>query len=169
MLQAVMIADCFYVPGNHESYLEPEVYRQLVEGMLSFGVTVMEDSETILHKDGKYISIVGYGWDQQAERAHLNSFSGYRILLAHRPEYFADYVAADFDLVLSGHTHGGQVRLPWIGALFATGQGLFPEYDAGMYTQGDTDMFVSRGVGTTGLPFRFCNQPEIVVVELKCA
>ena len=73
---------------------------------------------------------------------------------------------AGVDLVLSGHAHGGQIRLPFVGGLIAPGQGLFPEYDAGLYTEGDTHMVVSRGIGNSVFPFRVNNRPEIVVVTL---
>ena len=75
--------------------------------------------------------------------------------------------AAGVDLVLSGHAHGGQFRLPLIGGLVAPNQGFFPKYDAGLYTDGGTNMVVSRGLGNSIIPLRFNNRPEIVLVELK--
>jgi len=71
------------------------------------------------------------------------------------------------DLVLSGHAHGGQFRLPFIGGLAAPNQGLFPEYDAGLFVEGNTHMMVSRGIGNSIFPVRFNNRPEVVVVELS--
>ena len=91
---------------------------------------------------------------------------GYTILLSHRPELFDVYAASQIDLVFSGHAHGGQFRLPWIGGLVAPNQGLFPQYDAGLYTSGNTQMFVSRGIGNSIIPLRFNNRPEIVLAEL---
>ena len=73
------------------------------------------------------------------------------------------------DLVLSGHAHGGQFRLPFIGGVIAPNQGFFPKYDAGIYTQDKTAMVVSRGIGNSIIPVRFNNPPEIVVIELLCA
>lgn len=93
--------------------------------------------------------------------------TNYTILLSHRPELFETYVNAGIDLVLSGHAHGGQFRLPFIGGLIAPNQGLFPRYDAGLYTEGHTGMVVSRGLGNSILPLRFNNRPEIVLVELQ--
>ena len=93
--------------------------------------------------------------------------SGYTILLSHRPELFETYVDGGIDLVFSGHVHGGQFRLPFIGGLVAPKQGLFPKYDAGLYTGGGTSMVVSRGIGNSIIPFRFNNRPEIVLVELN--
>ena len=71
------------------------------------------------------------------------------------------------DLVLSGHAHGGQFRLPLIGGLVAPNQGLFPKYDAGLYSEGDTNMIVSRGLGNSIIPVRFNNRPEVVLIELE--
>ena len=94
------------------------------------------------------------------------SESSYTILLSHRPELFETYVDCGIGLVLSGHAHGGQFCLPFIGGLAAPNQGLFPIYDAGLYTAGSTDMVVSRGIGNSIIPFRFNNRPEIVLIGL---
>ena len=91
---------------------------------------------------------------------------GFTVLLSHRPELMEIYTQFDIDLVLTGHAHGGQIRLPWIGALYAPGQGFFPEYDAGLYRQGDTQMIVSRGIGNSLFPLRINNPPEVVLVTL---
>ena len=96
-----------------------------------------------------------------------NESDGYTVLLAHRPELFETYVDAGVDLVFSGHAHGGQFRLPFVGGLVAPNQGFFPEYDAGLFSEGSTTMIVSRGVGNSIIPIRFNNRPEIVVAELK--
>ena len=95
-----------------------------------------------------------------------NLENSYTILLSHRPELFESYVHCNIDLVLSGHAHGGQFRLPFIGGLIAPNQGLFPQYDAGLYTSGSTNMIVSRGLGNSIIPIRFNNRPEVVVIEL---
>ena len=107
----------------------------------------------------------------------------YNILLAHRPEYFSLYTESGHDLVLSGHAHGGQIRLPFIGGLFSPHQGLFPQYYEGMHTsanqndaletpsndissQKEVSMIVSRGLGNSLFPFRVFNYPQIVFIEL---
>lgn len=96
----------------------------------------------------------------------LEQESSYSILLSHRPELFETYVACGVDLILSGHAHGGQFRLPFVGGLIAPDQGLFPKYDAGLYTDGNTNMIVSRGLGNSIIPIRFNNRPEIVLINL---
>ena len=92
--------------------------------------------------------------------------NSYTILLSHRSGLFESYVHCNIDLVLSVHAHGGQFRLPFIGGLIAPNQGLFPQYDAGLYTSGSTNMIVSRGLGNSIIPIRFNNRPEVVVIEL---
>jgi predicted MPP superfamily phosphohydrolase len=96
----------------------------------------------------------------------LDEEDGYTILLSHRPELFEVYAQHTVDLVFSGHAHGGQFRIPFVGGLIAPNQGLFPKYDAGIYEEGNTTMVVSRGIGNSIVPFRINNRPEIVLVEL---
>ena len=170
------LAPTYYVSGNHESR---GGYETLKEGLLSVGVILLEDTETFLEKDGARIRLVGvvdpdfrknvYETDTDYMQKTLSKFSWgveYTVLLSHRPELFACYVAVDADLVFSGHAHGGQFRLPFIGGMFAPDQGFFPSYDAGLYTQEQTNMLVSRGLGNSLFPFRVNNRPEIVVATL---
>ena len=91
----------------------------------------------------------------------------YSVLLSHRPELFETYVACGVDLILSGHAHGGQIRLPIVGGIIAPDQGLFPKYDAGLFTDGNTNMIVSRGLGNSIIPIRFNNRPEVILVEFN--
>lgn len=91
----------------------------------------------------------------------------FSILLSHRPERLAQYAKEGFSLVLSGHAHGGQVRLPGIGGLYAPDQGIFPRYTSGLYRLGPTRMVVSRGVGNgCGVP-RLLNRPEAATIVLR--
>ena len=89
------------------------------------------------------------------------------ILLSHRPELIEIYKDNKIDLVLSGHSHGGQIRLPLIGGIIGPGQGFFPDYDGGIYKEDNTTMIISRGLGNSLFPFRINNDPEIVVITLK--
>lgn len=89
------------------------------------------------------------------------------ILLAHEPQYIAKYAQADVDLVLSGHAHGGQFRLPFVGGVVAPDQGFFPEYTEGLHVAEDTSMIISRGIGNSVIPLRVFNCPEIVCVKLS--
>ena len=177
--EAVRIAPCYYVSGNHEARV-PE-YRELKAGLEAAGVTVLDDARVEIEISGKSITIIGVN-DPSFLADYLTSDAAvmdrkiselssedasFTILLSHRPELFDTYAAHDMDLVLTGHAHGGQFRLPLIGGLIAPNQGLFPKYDDGLYSEGNTNMIVSRGLGNSIIPFRFNNRPEVVLIELK--
>ena len=178
--EAMKIAPCYYVTGNHEARVSE--YDLLKAGMVSAGVVILENDQAEINIDGNAITLIGVD-DPSFQTDYLFSDSdavinakltelhtdgnGFTILLSHRPELFSIYAAHDVDLVLSGHAHGGQFRIPFIGGVVAPNQGLFPEFDAGVYTDGNTNMLVSRGVGNSIIPFRVNNRPEIILVELK--
>ena len=177
--EAVRIAPCYYVSGNHEARV-PE-YRELKAGLEAAGVTVLDDARVEIEISGKSITIIGVNdpsfladyltSDAAVMDRKLSELSSedasFTILLSHRPELFDTPAAHDMDLVLTGHAHGGQFRLPLIGGLIAPNQGLFPKYDDGLYSEGNTNMIVSRGLGNSIIPFRFNNRPEVVLIELK--
>ena len=178
--QAIQIAPVYYVSGNHEARVSE--YEELKIGLTDAGVIVLENQKVEISREGESITFIGlddpsfqedYLFGDAADVVstfldELHSESdGYTILLSHRPELFDTYVDAGVDLVFSGHAHGGQFRLPFIGGLVAPNQGFFPEYDAGLYTKGMTNMLVSRGVGNSIIPIRINNRPEIIVVELE--
>ncbi|MBO4838104.1 MAG: metallophosphoesterase [Lachnospiraceae bacterium] len=172
------IAPCYYVTGNHEAYIKE--HPVLEQKLLSAGVIVLHNESAEITRNGETVRVAGLedpafsDISLSAESilgARLKSMDltdDYCILLSHRPEAFPAYVSENVDLVLSGHAHGGQFRLPFIGGLVAPGQGLFPKYDAGQYEEGRTVMIVSRGIGNSIIPVRFNNRPEIVMVELRC-
>ena len=177
--QAVKIAPCYYVTGNHEARVDE--YSDLKDGLIEFGVTVLEDAKTEMVCSGESIVLVGvtdpsfetdylFGDDETVLNSKLNELiseeDGYVILLSHRPELFDTYVENKVDLIFSGHAHGGQFRIPFIGGVVAPNQGVFPKYDAGIYSEGDTNMVVSRGVGNSIIPFRINNRPEVILIEL---
>lgn len=177
--EAVKIAPCYYVSGNHEARVSE--YRELKTGLEAAGVTVLDDARVEIEIFGKSITVIGVN-DPSFHADYLTSDAavmdrklselssedaGFTILLSHRPELFDTYAAHDMDLVLTGHAHGGQFRLPLIGGLIAPNQGLFPKYDDGLYSEGNTNMIVSRGLGNSIIPFRFNNRPEVVLIELK--
>ena len=178
--EAVSIAPVYYITGNHEASLSQ--YDELKTGLEMIGVIVLEDKAIQLEQDNETITLIGlsdpnytvkgdmYGEVPAMVRTKLNNLadteSSYIILLSHRPELFESYVSCNIDLVLSGHAHGGQFRLPFIGGLIAPDQGIFPKYDAGLFTNGSTNMIVSRGLGNSIIPIRFNNRPEVIVIEL---
>lgn len=163
------IAPCYYVTGNHEAWIYKD-YIPFEKSASEFALFLHNSSEKI-ERDGEFIRIQGlddpnylYSFGDSVKK--LSAEDGYKILLSHRPERFEDYVEGRFNLVLSGHTHGGQVRLPVIGAVVAPTQRFFPKYVSGLYSEGVTNMIVSDGLGTSVLPVRLNNPPEIVVIEL---
>lgn len=173
--QAVSIAPTCYVTGNHEARLSD--YASLRAGLKDAGVTVLDNQSVTLERGGASIRLIGLQdpafLPGDALQPTLDGLcdpsGGYQILLAHRPEYLELYAACGVDLVFSGHAHGGQFRLPWVGGLFAPGQGLFPTYDGGVYARDNTTLIVSRGLGNSLFPFRVNNRPELVVAELRFA
>lgn len=178
--EAVVIAPCYYVPGNHEARIAG--YETLKASLVKLGVIVLEDACTDLTHGGETITLAGvadpsfktdylFGDAASVMEETLNKLlsgsDGFRLLLSHRPELYQVYTSSGLDLVLSGHAHGGQFRFPLIGGLYAPNQGFFPKYDAGLFTDGKTNMIVSRGIGNSIIPFRFHNRPEVILIELN--
>ena len=178
--EAVQIAPTYFITGNHEAMVSAQEYADLENGLLEAGVNVLHDKEIVLEQNEERLLLIGIDDPAYADRPsdvgvsmdsetinELFTTEGYRILLSHRPEFFNQYVEAEVDLVLSGHAHGGQFRLPFVGGLIAPGQGLFPTYDSGLYSKNKTSMVVSRGIGNSIIPMRFNNHPEVVLIELR--
>ena len=178
---AVNIAPVYYVTGNHESRLK-DIYPEFRESLENLGVTVLDCRSVTLEKNGDEIVLAGmndltfYGSSTLDENTivfkemlnNLGREKGDRtgILLSHRPEIFDTYVESGFEVVLTGHAHGGQIRLPFVGGILTPNQGFFPEYDAGLYQKENTSMIISRGLGNSLFPFRIGNRPEIILCEL---
>jgi len=180
---AAAMAPCYYVTGNHEARLSGDVYSELEAALTQAGVTILHNETVAFRREAAEILITGL--DDPSFGGYTGIFAslpgaggqvpaaddteGYQILLSHRPELFRQYVQAGFDLVFSGHAHGGQFRLPWLGGVIAPNQGLFPEYDGGLYTDGSTNMLLSRGIGNSIFPFRVNNRPEVILAVLEHA
>ena len=175
---------CFYVTGNHEFWAEDT--EEILEMFRRYGVTVLAGTWSDLTVRGQTIRIFGVddpegfeaapgeavpaGWLEQWETCRSGLEEGtFSVLLSHRPELTELYRGSGFDLVVSGHAHGGQVRMPLIGPLFAPDEGALPDYTAGTYLAGETWVVVSRGLGN-GTPFpRLWNAPELVAVTLRAS
>ena len=177
--KATKIAPTYYINGNHEARV-PEEYERLKQGLDEAGVTILENDSIDITIGDKAIMLIGINDssfrmelvdDTMMQNVSHQLMSvvpdndNYKILLTHKPHYFDAY-ATQVDLVLSGHAHGGQFRIPFVGGLVAPGQGFFPEYYEGSYIKDNTEMIVSRGIGNSIIPFRINNKPEIVVAEL---
>ncbi len=175
----ITIAPVFFVSGNHEARYDG--YPQLEKELKEIGVKVLENESFELLRDNEKIVIEGvkdprfttdYNYENslavvrsELEKTDVN-LDCFRVLLSHRPELFSCYCDRGIDLVFSGHAHGGQFRLPFIGGLFVPNQGLFPKYDAGVVSSKETTMVISRGLGKSIIPLRIGNPPDIVVVLL---
>ncbi len=162
----------YYVTGNHESRVSE--YSELEEKLVENGVNVLRNKNQSIEIDGSYINIIGvddpaFGYSSDEMYDTITGLKGdsYNILLSHRPELFGMYIQTGVDLVLSGHAHGGQVRIPFIGGLAAPNQGFFPKYTEGLYENGGTSMIVSRGLGNSIIPLRVNDPPELVIITLK--
>ena len=174
---------CFYVAGNHEYWSgEVDAIKKMIA---SYGVTVLEGEREVLEVKGEKLQICGVddpsgfmeyasfdtqrgGWEKQfLDCQDSLEAEQYSVLMSHRPELTDFYTNSGFDLVVAGHAHGGQVRIPGIlNGLFAPGQGLFPAYAGGQYRLGTTSMIVSRGLCRNMLP-RIFNRPELVIVDVE--
>ncbi len=169
--EASKIAPVYYVPGNHEGRMSDEEWRLFSSALVMEGATLAGNAIIPIKRGEDMICLAGivdpnvapYTADLVEAAAAGDEFT---LLLCHRPELFPDYVAAGVELALCGHIHGGQFRLPFVGGLYAPGQGIFPDYDGGLYSEGETNMVVSRGLGNSRFPIRLNNRPELIIVEL---
>ena len=170
----------YFVTGNHEVRRNLTLLPKLEE----IGVQLLRNTAVPLTYQGADITLLGIddptttrwseglqepdGIRKSLDTAEKNTDpSAFKLLLAHRPEYLPLYAERKVDLVLSGHAHGGQIRLPFTDGLYAPGQGFLPKRTAGRYHIDSTQLIVSRGLGNSLFPFRLFNRPEIVVVTLK--
>ncbi|MDI9476653.1 MAG: metallophosphoesterase [Natronincolaceae bacterium] len=179
--EAVKIAPIYYVSGNHEQ--SSDKYDLLKGELEKLNVQIIDNYYMVLSRNGDKIGLMGvadpaikqneksYPWldsnryiENNLEKLFNHANTDFNILLSHRPEQFGVYKDMNVDLVFSGHAHGGQIRIPFIGGMFAPGQGLFPKYTNGIHRDGGTSMVVSRGLGNSVFPFRIFNRPELVVV-----
>ena len=179
---------CYYVTGNHEYWSGEERFQAKMAILEACGITRLSGEVATVDIGDSRICICGVddpcAWEynggftehplgsfteQVAKVASEADEGAYTILLTHRPEFFDVYSQYNFDLVLAGHAHGGQWRIPGIlNGLWAPDQGLFPDYAGGKYEKDDTVMIVSRGLAreSTRVP-RWYNRPELVMIELE--
>lgn len=175
------IAPSFYTTGNHE-YRLPDVnaFRDEVKAC---GVSVLSDCDRLVASASGPIRICGIedaSIGRKINRSpslaayyrhifrNISSDETFTIMVSHRPELIDLFADIGFDLVVSGHTHGGQVRVPFlINGLYASGQGLFPKLSGGMYKCKNTGLIISRGVAVYPFIPRIFNPPEIVVIDIN--
>lgn len=171
-----IIAPVYVSLGNHEEWSDVDNSLQpFLKKLQIAGARIVRGESLYETRNGAKILISGiddpdfnvpHQW-QRVVDAGKNTPSTFHILLSHRPELFDKYVEGKFDLVFTGHAHGGQIRLPFVGGLVAPVQRFFPHYDSGLFAKGQTAMIVNRGLGNSIIPQRIFNQPEIVCVQLR--
>ena len=175
----------YYIKGNHEGRLSEEDYKVIDDALKIYGVKVLDNEKIVLEKENKHLNLYGMWCNQRyysradadvnyiLKKDTVTKLLGkpntheYNVLLMHTPTYFDAYASWGADLVLSGHIHGGMIRLPFAGGIFSPDRKLFPKYCYGKYSLGNSTMIISSGLNKGEAGFRFFNQPEIVVVTLK--
>ena len=178
----------YYINGNHEQLAEivrTKKYQNLLDELKSLDITFLRDNYVEITKDGQSINLYEidipldnatglYASRWQLESDYVETTlpqvdsSKFNILLAHNPLFIKQYNKWGADLVLSGHMHGGIIRIPIIGVgILSPERGLFPRYDAGKFKRGDTTMIVNRGIGTSSIGLRIFNNPEISIITLN--
>lgn len=159
------ICPVLFAAGNHE--LRNVGYRFFRRDLIAAGACVLDDCSCEISG----LTVVGLKCSSlKNDRlfAATPKEVGYKIALAHMPHFLERYERAGYDLVLSGHAHGGQWRIPFTRrGIYAPGQGLFPKYTEGLHAAGKTKMIISRGLGNSEFPLRLNNQPELVIVNLE--
>jgi len=182
------IAPVIYITGNHERRLEN--FDELMQELKDIGFTVLLNDIASLSVRDNTITVLGLdenmgGFDDYKARKNgefqyddfspyftkLKLYDGFKLVLSHYPESFEgieqlNYSKYDFDLMLSGHAHGGQFILPIIGPVFSPGQGIHPKYARGSFGE-RPKLIISRGLGNAEFPFRLFNHPEINVITLS--
>lgn len=173
--EAVNIAPVYFSSGNHEYRFGR--YDELKQRLIDVGVNVLDNEYIQIYKDEEFITLIGVN-DLDFFQSPLDfentikslsqQTQGFKILMSHKPHKVEIYKESNVDLVLSGHAHGGQIRLPFIGGLFAPGQGFFPHFTSGLYKlNSNVSLIVNRGLGDSVFPWRINNPPEIILITLK--
>lgn len=159
------IAPVYLVSGNHE--MRSRKWRQLKDDLGSSGARVLENESVQAYG----ISICGVNCaflKNEAPFSVADGAEGFKLLLAHKPEFIDRYAMAGYDLALCGHAHGGQWRFPFTDiGFYSPGQGLFPKYTSGVHSCGNMREVISRGLGNSECPLRLFNRPEIVVIQIN--
>lgn len=184
MKKMVEFAPVYFVSGNHE--VASGEYDNLKIEMERIGVFNLDDTTENIERDGSEIGLIGiedpllllYDDVERVGSSELliqntieelidETGADFNLLLSHRAELMDIYADTPVNLILSGHAHGGQIRLPFVNGLFAPSQGFLPEYTSGAYIQNNTQMIVSRGLGNSIFPLRINNRPELIVLTLE--
>ncbi|WP_291635875.1 metallophosphoesterase [Clostridium sp.] len=175
------IAPIYYVNGNHEGWSGK--FASLEKKLKVKGVVVLRNESIAYEKNSEKILVLGVddpafntsGSSEnyknedimKSELLRVNNEKYFKILLSHRPEFFDLYVNNNIDVAFTGHAHGGQVIIPFVGGILSPNQGFWPKYYKGIHRKNNTTMVISRGLGNSTFPQRIFNRPEIVTVTLN--
>jgi len=176
----------YYIMGNHELRMPKTQQTKILENLKKFGIKILDNKSINIEKNDEYIKLYGF---HQPVSTYKNILKGnfdtsftlknmekifpyidntnFNILLSHSPFDFDVLEKWGADLVLSGHVHGGLIRLPFLGGFLSPERSFFPKYDSGEYCIGDSKMIVSRGLGNGTINIRVFNNPEICVITLN--
>ena len=182
----------YYIDGNHEQLVEYNnigVYDEFISSLKDLDVKVLKNTKVKIQKGSSYLNMYGlnidlvyystksalkesnieYTEDNFSKTINKETFENnkYNILLTHNPIYFEVYEKSGVDLILSGHVHGGIIRIPFKGGLLSPDQEWFPKYYHGLYTINDTNMIVSAGLGNDTVNFRIFNPFEMNLITLR--
>ncbi len=174
----------YYVYGNHEGELSLKLKSEITAFLKENGVIVLDNDYISIEKNNEKINLYGLCYTQKyysykGGKKHIITENyiknklgtidknKYNILLTHNPLFFDAYSGYGFDLTLSGHVHGGLIRLPFIGGILSPERKFFPQYSAGVYEKSNSKLVVSRGLSRGTKGFRFFNRPDVVSITLK--
>lgn len=170
--------ECYYIIGNHEMDLSNELRKSICDELETYNITVLDNKKVVIDQGEDSVNLYGMWYNPKyykIEDFKLDNMykllgkseDGFNILLTHNPDDFEIYADWGADLTLSGHVHGGMIRLPFIGGIISPNRTLFPKYDSGLYEYKDSNLVVSRGLSRGATGIRIFNQPELVIVTLK--
>ena len=191
----IEIAPVYYVTGNHEFYLDDDERQRLFCMLEQNGIIVLRDQSLEITLGTQSINLIGVDdpnefYQRERETVEklagddatvllskyivpkilrLKKYNSFNLLLSHRPDFFDDYSQTGVDLVLSGHTHGGQIRARLVDMIWEAFSNKISRYVGGVWSRNTTQMIVSRGIGNSLFPFRINNNPEVVTVTFKAA
>ena len=182
--------DTYFVLGNHEQALGEERAELFYQSVESLGVKTLDNEMVTLEKTGEKINLYGmwfnlryytdrsedatateqgyyFGTEAMEEILNAPNKEEFNLLLTHNPLYFETYATWGADLTISGHTHGGMIRIPFKGGVYSPEKTFFPKYDGGVFVEQNKTLIVSRGLGNGGMGFRLFNPPELVFITLE--
>ncbi len=166
------IAPVYYINGNHEA--NNKYFASLSDILNELQVTYLDNESVDIKYNESTVNLIGISDPKFSKKGYTKEFiqnfiksDTLNILLAHHPEMIDIYAESGADIVFTGHAHGGQIILPFIGGLIAPNQGFLPEYTEGMHKKHNTTMVISRGLGNSIIKIRLFNRPEIVVFNIE--